>query len=49
MRIASAALVLVALLVSVPGVPHAQEAQTPSFRAGVEALAVDVTVVDDKG
>src|SRR5437667_6853800 len=49
MRIASAALVLVALLVSVPGVPHAQDAQTPSFRAGVEALPVDVSVVDDKG
>src|SRR6266850_2131507 len=49
MRIASAALVVVALLVSVPGVPHAQDAQTPSFRAGVEALPVDVTVVDDKG
>src|SRR5204862_124963 len=28
---------------------HAQDAQTPSFRAGVEALPVDVTVVDDKG
>src|SRR5438046_2542857 len=49
MRIASATLVLVALLVSVPRVPHAQDAQTPSFRAGVEALPVDVTVVDDKG
>src|SRR2546421_4905381 len=49
MRIASATLVLVALLVSVPGVPYAQDAQTPSFRAGVEALPVDVTVVDDKG
>src|SRR5438552_1913662 len=49
MRIASAALVLVVLLVSVPGTPHAQDAQTPSFRAGVEALPVDVSVVDDKG
>src|SRR5256885_14978149 len=49
MRIASATLVLVALLVSVPRVLHAQDAQTPSFRAGVEALPVDVTIVDDKG
>src|SRR5947209_15530450 len=49
MRIASAALVTVVILVSVPAAPRAQDAQTPSFRAGVEALPVDVTVVDDRG
>src|SRR5436853_116694 len=43
------ALVLLAVLVSVPGAARAQVAQTPSFRAGVEALPVDVTVVDAKG
>src|SRR5438128_12661348 len=49
MRIASAALVVVVVLVTVPAAPRAQAAQTPSFRAGVEALPVDVIVVDDKG
>src|SRR5712671_5724026 len=49
MRIASAALVVVVLLVTVPAVPRAQDAQAPSFRAGVEALPVDVAVVDDRG
>ena len=28
---------------------RAQDAQTPSFRAGVEALPVDVSVIDDRG
>jgi len=49
MRTAPAGFVIVALLVSVPAAPLAQDAQTPSFRSGVEALPVDVTVVDDKG
>ncbi len=48
MRTASAALAAV-LVVLLGSVPHAQDAQTPSFRAGVEALPVDVTVVDDRG
>src|SRR5438552_17585659 len=49
MRIPSAALVVVVVLVTVPAAPRAQDAQTPSFRAGVEALPVDVAVVDDRG
>src|SRR6185436_562879 len=43
------ALALLVMLVSVPAAPRAQDAQTPSFRAGVEALPVDATVVDSKG
>src|SRR2546422_3289725 len=38
-----------ACLVALVSVLRAQDAQTPSFRAGVEALPVDVTVIDDKG
>ncbi len=49
MRITALASLVVVILVSVPAAPRAQDAQTPSFRAGVEALPVDVTVVDDKG
>ncbi len=52
MRTSSAALAaaVVVALVSVPAVPQAQDAQTtPSFRAGVEALPVDVSVVDERG
>src|SRR3954451_23716873 len=45
-RFAAVASALVVILASVP---RAQDAQTPSFRAGVEALPVDVAVVDDKG
>ena len=48
MRTASAALAA-ALVVTLGSVPHAQDAQTPSFRAGIEALPVDVTVIDDRG
>lgn len=49
MRITALASLVVVILVSVPRAPQAQDAQTPSFRAGVEALPVDVTVVDDQG
>lgn len=49
MRITALASLVVVILVSVPRAPRAQDAQTPSFRAGVEALPVDVTVVDGKG
>ena len=52
MRTSSAALaaaVVVALGGALVGVPHAQDAQTPSFRAGVEALPIDVSVVDERG
>ena len=52
MRTSSVALTAAAVLalVSVPARPRAQDAQTtPSFRAGVEALPVDVSVVDDRG
>jgi VWFA-related protein len=52
MRTPSAALaaaLVVALGTVLARVPHAQDAQTPSFRAGVEALPVDVTVVDEHG
>jgi len=48
MRIASAAAVS-GVVVALVSVLHAQDAQTPSFRAGVEALPVDVSVVDDRG
>src|SRR5438477_1425925 len=49
MRITALASLVVVILVSAPRAPRAQDAQTPSFRAGVEALPVDVTVVDGKG
>src|SRR5580765_6824025 len=49
MRITVLASLVAVILVSVPAAPRAQDAQTPSFRAGVEALPVDVTVVDGKG
>lgn len=42
------ALALATILI-LASVPRAQDAQTPSFRAGVETLPLDVTVVDDKG
>src|SRR4051812_30072084 len=48
MKIRSAAVASAFALILV-SVPHAQDAQTPSFRAGVETLPLDVTVVDDKG
>ncbi len=38
-----------AVLVALVSVLHGQDAQTPSFRAGVEALPLDVTVVDNGG
>src|SRR5215468_243884 len=37
------------LFVALVAVLHAQDAQTPSFRAGVEALPIDVVVLDDRG
>ena len=37
------------LLVTLVAVLRAQDAQSPSFRAGVEAVPVDVVVLDDKG
>ena len=49
MRTATLSFILLVILVSVSRPVPAQDAQTPSFRAGVEALPVDVSVVDDKG
>ena len=37
------------VLIALVSVLHAQEAQTPNFRAGVEALPIDVVVLDDRG
>jgi VWFA-related protein len=37
------------LFVALAAVLHAQDAQTPSFRGGVEALPIDVVVLDDRG
>jgi len=37
------------VLVALVSILHAQDAQTPSFRAGVEALPIDVVVLDDRG
>ena len=37
------------LSIALVAVLHAQGAQTPSFRAGVEALPIDVVVLDDRG
>jgi len=48
MRIRSAA-VASGVLIALASVLHAQDAQTPSFRAGVEALPIDVVVLDDRG
>ena len=48
MRIRSAAAVS-GVLIALASVLHAQDAQTPSFRAGVEALPIDVVVLDDRG
>ena len=49
MRTTAFAALVVVILVSVPRALCAQDAQTPTFRAGVETLPVDVSVVDDKG
>lgn len=49
MRITALVSFVLVILVSVPRAVPAQDAQAPVFRAGVEALPVDVTVVDDKG
>jgi VWFA-related protein len=48
MHIRSAA-VLSGAVVALVGALHAQDAQTPVFRSGVEALPLDVAVVDDRG
>jgi VWFA-related protein len=48
MRIRSAAVVF-GLITALGTVLHAQDAQPPAFRAGVEALPIDVVVVDDRG
>src|SRR6476661_5523955 len=48
MRIRSLAIAL-GVLIALASVLHAQDAQTPSFRAGVEALPIDVVVLDDRG
>jgi len=48
MRIRTAA-VASSLFVALVAVLHAQDAQTPSFRTGVEALPIDVVVLDDRG
>src|SRR5215471_21226013 len=48
MRIRSA-VVASGVLVALVAVLRAQDAQSPSFRAGVEAVPIDVVVLDDKG
>src|SRR5215831_4747250 len=48
MRIRSAA-VAFGLFIALATVLRAQDAQTPAFRAGVEAVPIDVVVVDDRG
>src|SRR5215831_13147159 len=48
MRIRSAGVVF-GLITALGSVLHAQDAQPPAFRAGVEALPIDVVVVDDRG
>jgi VWFA-related protein len=48
MRIRSSAIAS-GVLIALASVLHAQDGQTPNFRAGVEALPIDVVVLDDRG